>query len=325
MKADAAVGLLLLFDDHYPNVGENLLFSMQASASSRSNPRIVKTNLLSNNLSHSNKLISPGRVIRMAAALGILLAALALSSSRAATVTTNGFDLFVNGSRMVIKGINYSPCAHRRSPRQPSLRRLFRSGIQQRLDSRHSKHARRWRQCDQTLRRQSGAQRRRSPVLRAIGRQFLDACYNNGTSPIYVVMFSYVQGDVIAAGGAAYQQYITDYQNLVGSTVTHPAILGYCVGNEIFGGDVTSNAQFWVNFGALLNAAKAAGQEQGVTPFLDDRHQRRLHTRPDMAGHSAGRKLRSARPIWMLGESMFIVDRSSAEPATRCLCNTSSS
>ena len=97
--------------------------------------------------------------------------------------------------------------------------------------------------------------------------EFLDACYNNGTNPIYVVMFSYVQGDLIAAGGTAYQQYITDYQNLVRSTVTHPAILGYCVGNEIFGG-VTSNAQFWTNFGNLLNAAKEAGEEQGVTPFL---------------------------------------------------------
>ena len=98
-------------------------------------------------------------------------------------------------------------------------------------------------------------------------KSFLDACYNNGTNPIYVVMFSYIQGDVIAAGGAAYQQYITDYQNLVRSTVTHPAILGYCVGNEIFGG-VTSSAQFWTNFGDLLNAAKEAGEEQNATPFL---------------------------------------------------------
>ena len=99
-------------------------------------------------------------------------------------------------------------------------------------------------------------------------KAFLDACYNDGTNPIYVVMFSYVQGDVIAAGGADYDQYVTDYKNMVSSTVTHPAILGYCVGNEIFGGDVTSNAQFWANYGALLNAAKATGKSQGVTPFL---------------------------------------------------------
>ena len=266
MKADAAVGLLLLFDDHYPNVGENLLFSMQASASSRSNPRIVKTNLLSNNLSHSNKLISPGRVIRMAAALGILLAALALSSSRAATVTTNGFDLLVNGSRMVIKGMNYSPVPIGAVPGNPPYGDYF-----------VPEYSNVWTPDIQSM-RAAGVNAIKlyagNPALNAgqpgsagNWKAFLDACYNNGTSPIYVVMFSYVQGDVIASGGAAYQQYITDYQNLVGSTVTHPAILGYCVGNEIFGG-VTSNAQFWANFGALLNAAKAAGQQQGVTPFL---------------------------------------------------------
>ena len=61
MKADAAVCLLLLFDDHYPNVGENLLFSIRASASSRSNLSIVKTNFLSNNPSHSNKLNFSGK------------------------------------------------------------------------------------------------------------------------------------------------------------------------------------------------------------------------------------------------------------------------
>jgi len=99
-------------------------------------------------------------------------------------------------------------------------------------------------------------------------KQFLDTCYNAGTNPVYVVMFSYVQGDVIAAGGASYDQYLSDYENLVSSTVNHPAILGYCVGNEIFGGDVTSNPQFWINFGALLNRAKQAGQSQGATAFL---------------------------------------------------------
>ena len=98
--------------------------------------------------------------------------------------------------------------------------------------------------------------------------EFLDACYNGGTNPIYVVMFSYVQGEVIAAGGSAYQQYLQDYDMMVQSTVKHPAILGYCVGNEIFGGDVTSNPQFWTNFGALVDKAHQAGMSQGVDPFL---------------------------------------------------------
>jgi hypothetical protein len=257
---------LLHFGDHDPNIAENLLFSIRASVSSRSNLSIVKTNFLSQIARRSNQLIPPGRVIRMAAALGILLAALAFSSSHAATVTTNGFDLFVNGSRMVIKGMNYSPVPIGVQPSEAPYGDYFVPEYQNV-----------WMPDIQNM-RAAGVNAIKlyagNPALNAgqpdsagNWKQFLDACYNGGTNPIYVVMFSYIQGDVIAAGGAAYQQYITDYQNLVRSTVTHPAILGYCVGNEIFGG-VTSNAQFWINFGNLLNAAKEAGQEQNATPFL---------------------------------------------------------
>ena len=323
MKAEAAVGSLLLFDDHYPNVGENLLFSMQASASSRSNPRIVKTNLLSNNPSHSNKLISPGRVIRMAAALGILLAALALSSSRAATVTTNGFDLFVNGSRMVIKGMNYSPVPIGASPAIPRTEIILSRNTAMFGPLTFKACARRASMRSnftQAIRRSMPAQ----PGSAGNWKAFLDACYNGGTNPIYVVMFSYVQGDVIAAGGAAYQQYITDYQNLVGSTATHPAILGYCVGNEIFGG-VTSNAQFWANFGALLNAAKAAGQQQGVTPFLMTATNDDYTPAQTLAGHPAGGSLRSADQSRCMGNQCLSWTSFSVDPATPCLCNTSSS
>jgi hypothetical protein len=38
---------LLHFGDHDPNIAENLLFSIRASVSSRSNLSIVKTNFLS--------------------------------------------------------------------------------------------------------------------------------------------------------------------------------------------------------------------------------------------------------------------------------------
>jgi hypothetical protein len=40
-----------------------------------------------------------------------------------------------------------------------------------------------------------------------------------------VVMFSYVQGGVIAAGGPAYQRYLNDYEVMVKSTIRHPAVL----------------------------------------------------------------------------------------------------
>jgi hypothetical protein len=203
----------------------------------------------------------------IAASLGILLAISGISSSEAATVTTNGFDLFVNGTRTVIKGMNYSPVPIGAQPGDPPYGDYF-----------VPNYSNVWTPDIQSL-RAAGVNAIKlyagNPGLNAgqpgtagNWKAFLDACYNGGTNPIYVVMFSYVQGDVIAAGGAAYNQYVTDYQNMVQSTVTHPAVLGYCVGNEIFGGAVTTNPTFWQNFGALLNAARAAGQSQGVTPFL---------------------------------------------------------
>jgi hypothetical protein len=98
-------------------------------------------------------------------------------------------------------------------------------------------------------------------------KAFLDYCYNGGNKPIYVVMFSYTQGEVIAQGGAGLNNYIRQYDAMVKSTVKHPAVFGYLVGNEIFGG-VTQNAQFWRNFGTLINAAQGAGLSQGQNPFL---------------------------------------------------------
>jgi hypothetical protein len=203
----------------------------------------------------------------LAASLGILLAIFSISSPKAATVTTNGFDLFVNGTRTVIKGMNYSPVPIGAQPSDPPYGDYF-----------VPNYSNVWTPDIQSM-RAAGVNAIKlyagNPGLNAgqpgtagNWKAFLDACYNGGTNPIYVVMFSYIQGDVIAAGGAAYNQYVSDYQAMVSSTVTHPAVLGYCVGNEIFGGTVTTNPTFWQNFGALLNAARAAGQSQSVIPFL---------------------------------------------------------
>ena len=192
---------------------------------------IVKTSFVSNSAARANQLTPLRKVIHIAAIV-TFLTAIAIRPTHAATVTTNGFDLFVNGSRMVIKGMNYSPVPIGVQPSDAPYGDYFVLEYQNV-----------WMPDIQNM-RAAGVNAIKlyagNPALNAgepgsagNWKSFLDACYNNGTNPIYVVMFSYIQGDVIAAGGAAYQQYITDYQNLVRSTVTHPAILGYCVGNEI--------------------------------------------------------------------------------------------
>jgi hypothetical protein len=113
-------------------------------------------------------------------------------------------------------------------------------------------------------------------------KDFLDYCYNNGTKPIYVVMFSYMQGPVIEAGGTGLDNYIRHYDELVKSTIKHPAVFGYMVGNEIFGG-VTGSSQFWRNFGKLLDAANGAGLSRGQQPFLMTATNDNL-TRDDLTG-----------------------------------------
>ena len=99
---------VLFFVDQHPNIAEILLFNIRASASSGSNLPIVKTNFVSNSAARSNQLTPLRKVIQIAVAV-TFLTALAIRPTHAATVTTNGFDLFVNGSPMVIKGMNYSP------------------------------------------------------------------------------------------------------------------------------------------------------------------------------------------------------------------------
>ena len=195
-----------------------------------------------------------------------LLALLGMNGAQAIVVKAVGYDLYVNGQRFVIKGVNYSPVPTGVLPEQspfgdyfvpnfanvwkPDLDKMRAAGIN-------------------VIKLYAG-----NPVLNAGApgssgnwKDFLDYAYNNGDKPIYVVMFSFTLGGEIAAGGAAYKQYLEDYKLLVKSTVRHKAVFGYTVGNEIFGGQ-ENNPQFWKNYGNLLNAARTAGQSQGENPFL---------------------------------------------------------
>ena len=195
---------------------------------------------------------------------GLLLAAAVRAP--AAVVTADGFQLKLNGQPLVIKGMNYSPVPIGTFPGYVPYGDYF-----------ISYYANVWKPDVDNMRAaginviklyagnpdlNAGA-----PGTSGNWKAFLDYCYNGGNKPIYVVMFSYTQGGVIAQGGAGFNDYIRQYDELVKSTVKHPAVFGYLVGNEIFGG-VTQNPQFWTNFGRLIDAAQGAGLLQGQNPFL---------------------------------------------------------
>jgi hypothetical protein len=199
-------------------------------------------------------------------AIILLTTAITTPYATSAVVTSTGFQLKLNGQPFVVKGMNYSPVPIGTAPGNPPYGDYFVPG-----------YANVWKPDLDKIREAginviklyAGNPDLNAGVPGTAGnwKQFLDYCYNGGNKPIYVVMFSYTQGDVIAQGGTGLNNYIRQYDELVKSTVKHPAVFGYLVGNEIFGG-VTQNAQFWQNFGTLINAAQGAGLSQGQNPFL---------------------------------------------------------
>jgi hypothetical protein len=153
----------------------------------------------------------------------------------AAVVTANGFQVNLNGQPFVVKGMNYSPVPIGTAP-----------GFVPYGDYFIPYYANVWKPDVDKMRAaninviklyagnpdlNAGA-----PGTSGNWKAFLDYCYNGGNKPIYVVMFSYTQGNVIAQGGTGLNDYIRQYTELVKSTVKHPAVFGYMVGNEIFGG-----------------------------------------------------------------------------------------
>ena len=187
-----------------------------------------------------------------------------------AVVTANGFQIKLNGQPFVIKGMNYSPVPIGVAPGDgppngvygdyfvPNFTNVWKPDIDKIREAGIN-----------VIKLYAGNPDLNAGAPGTAGnwKQFLDYCYNGGINPVYVVMFSYTQGGVIAQGSNGLNDYIRQYDELVKSTVKHPAVFGYIVGNEIFDG-VTQNPQFWQNFGNLINAAQGAGLSQGQRPFL---------------------------------------------------------
>jgi len=181
-------------------------------------------------------------------------------------VNASGYNLQLNGRPFVIKGMNYSPVPIGTAPGNPPYGDYF-----------VPNYSNVW-MPDIDNMRNAGVNVIKlyagNPDLNAGApgtggnwKQFLDYCWNGGNRPVYVVMFSYTQGGVIEQGGTGLNDYIRQYDEMVKSTVKHPAVFGYIIGNEIFDG-VTGNPQFWQNFGTLINAADGAGRSQGEKPFF---------------------------------------------------------
>ena len=120
--------------------------------------------------------------------------------------------------------------------------------------------------------------RRDFPMLREMGvntirvwrkvtsREFLDSAYNNGQNPIYVIMGFHVEPTLVS--DPTYRQAVlNDFKEYVRRFKDHPAVLMWCVGNEVefqiqnlWPGDETK-LRDW--FSLLNELAKAAFEVEG--------------------------------------------------------------
>ncbi|MGA7129496.1 MAG: hypothetical protein WBZ19_24495, partial [Chthoniobacterales bacterium] len=151
------------------------------------------------------------------------------------TVTTSGFVLKIDGKLFAIKGMNYAPVPTGAEPKFmpygdyfiPYYKNVWKSDV----DNMRAAGVNMIKLYAGNPDLNAG-----NPGTAGNWKQFLDYCYHGGNKPIYVMMFSYTQGGVIRDGGSGLDGYITAYEKLVKSTVTHPAVVGYMIGNEIYDG-----------------------------------------------------------------------------------------
>jgi len=110
------------------------------------------------------------------------------------------------------------------------------------------------------------------PILRDMGANtirtynkvtstvFLDACYNGGVDPIYVVMGFYIEGSSDLGDPAVRSAIKIDFQNYVSTYKNHPAVLMWSPGNETEYAYTGCGYEYYT----LLNElAEIAYQEEG--------------------------------------------------------------
>ena len=111
---------------------------------------------------------------------------------------------------------------------------------------------------------------------------FLNACVSRG---IYVIVGYYMPPGTIIG---EYKAKLELFQTLARMTASHPAIMGYMLGNENVGGDV-NNPSFWNNYNSIAAALKTiAPNKLTFTGLVDD----------GMISVKAGNNYMSSLDVW---------------------------
>lgn len=122
---------------------------------------------------------------------------------------------------------------------------------------------------------------------------FLNAAWNNGSQPVYVVMSVYFQGKALLDSGAA-NALAQQYHDLDAKYAKYPAVMGVAISNEIGAGNYITNPTWWKNFNIVAKAAK-----QG---FVDGGDGSKIVTTSEADGNigavQQGEKYNAAVDVW---------------------------
>ena len=185
------------------------------------------------------------------------------AKSHSTIVTISGRQVLVNGEPFIVKGVGYAPTPIGQDPAFPPNGDYFTTDY-------HALYSR-----DLSLLRQMGANTIRLWGWRYDGdhEDFLDAAYNNGVRPIYVIVSYWLDSSRNLSDPASRQEIIAEFTQMVAIHKNHPAVLMWAIGNELNGPWMFGDSDDL--FSLLDDMAKAAHDEEGsnyhpvTTPLAD--------------------------------------------------------
>ncbi|HEY6484849.1 MAG TPA: hypothetical protein VIX83_00505 [Candidatus Cybelea sp.] len=92
--------------------------------------------------------------------------------------------------------------------------------------------------------------------------KFLDASWNGGKKPVYVLMSIHFTGEKLL-NDAAVKSLATQYHDLDEKYAKYPAVFGVSISNEIGADNFITNAKWWQGFNTVAKAAKKGFADAG--------------------------------------------------------------
>lgn len=184
-----------------------------------------------------------------------------MGSAAAGEVGVSGWTLLIDGKAFQARGVCYAPTPVGQAGDQPPFGDYF-TGAYPAI------HAR-----DLPAMRRMGVN-----CLRIYGwnpeanhQAFLDAAYNNGQRPIYVLLNRWINPDTDWSNENSVNLIIGEWLQLATNAMNHPAVLGYILGNELnWRAENRQDPAFWAAMNRIAGAIRQHDAKHVISTSLAD-------------------------------------------------------